>query len=145
MTHDEEGHVKAHLVVARSGGAVGNGAGTDFLGVAGNCHALEDAFRTDGDGIDVVAEHVSEDHILQTLLVVLLRYVEGDIFCGAEFVGVLLVGFQLFCAEASGVGAGGIYFIALFAGEIHHGVGGVESATEGDDYFFLFHNREEGF
>ena len=130
--HHEERHVEAHLVVARSGGAVGDGVG----------HSLEDALGGDGDGVDVVAQHVAENHVLQALLVVLLRHVERHVLRGAELVGVLFVGLELFGAEAARVGAGGIYFVALLLGEVHDRVGRVQTAAEGYHYFLLCHGRE---
>ena len=41
--HYEEGHIKTDLVVAGTGGTVGNGVSANFVGVAGYSHSLEDA------------------------------------------------------------------------------------------------------
>ena len=43
--HDHECHIEAHLVVSRSGGAVGDGVSPYFLGILGDCHGLENALR----------------------------------------------------------------------------------------------------
>ena len=40
-----ERHVETNLVVARTGRTVGNGVGTNLLGIAGNGDGLEDALR----------------------------------------------------------------------------------------------------
>ncbi len=53
--HDEEGHVKAYLVVAGTGAAVGYGVGAYLAGIAGDGQSLEDALAADGDGVAVVA------------------------------------------------------------------------------------------
>ena len=140
--HDEEGHVEANLVVAGACRAVGNGIGAYLVGVAGDGQCLEDTLRADGDGVGAVAQHVAIDHILQALVVVFVRHVEGDILHGAQLVGVLFVGFQLLGAESARVGTGGIYFIPFLLGQIHHCERSIQSAAESDHYFFLlcFHN-----
>ena len=51
-----------------------------------------------------------------------MRHVERHVFRGTELVGVFLVGLELLCTETAGIGAGGIYFIAFFLGQIHHGI-----------------------
>ena len=138
-SHNQEGHVETYLVVAGTGRAVGNGAGTYFTCIACNGHGLEDALAGHADGIAVVAQHIAEDHVLQRLLIVLLSNVESDILLGAQLVGVLLVGLQLLGAETTGVGTCGIHLIALLLSQVHHGVTGIEAATEGNHYFLLFH------
>ena len=51
-----------------------------------------------------------------------MRHVERHVFRGTELVGVFLVGLELLCTETAGIGASGIYFIAFFLGQIHHGI-----------------------
>ena len=83
--------------------------------------------------------YVAEDHVLQALLVILVRHVESDIFRGPQLVGVLLVGLELFGAESARVGAGRMYFISFLLGQIHHGERGVQPAAECDYNFLFFH------
>ena len=111
--HHQEGHVEPYLVVAGSGATVGNGFGAYLVGIACNGYCLEDALAAHRDGIAVVAEHVAKNHVLQRFLVVLVGHVEGHIFHGTQFVGILLVFLQLLFAESAGIGTGGIHFIAL--------------------------------
>ena len=141
-SHYQEGHIEADLVVACACAAMCNGACAYLLGIACDGERLEDALRTDADGVAVVPQHVAEDHILERLLVVLLRYIQGDILGGAQSVGVLFVGLQLFGAEAAGVGACCIHLVTFLLGQVHHCVAGVEAATEGNHHFLLllFHN-----
>ena len=140
--HDKEGHVETHLVVAGSGRTVGDGIGSDFVGIAGDGQCLEDALRADGDGVGAVTQHVAVDHVFQTLFVVFAGDVQCHVFHGAQLVGVLFVGFQLLGTESAGVGAGSIYFVSFFLGQIHHSERSVQPAAECDNYFFLlcFHN-----
>ena len=138
--HDEESHVEPHLVVAGSRGTVGDGIGSDFLGVARNGHALENTFGRHGDGVDIVAQHVAVDHELEALLVVFVGNVERHVLLCAQLVGVFFVGLELFFAKATGVGTGGIHFVAFFLGQIHYGVRGIQTAAEGD-HNFLFHGN----
>ena len=81
--HDEKGHVETNLVVASTGRAVGDGVGTNFLGIAGNGNGLENAFAGDADGIAVVAKHIAENHVFQRLLIIFLCHVKGYVFHGA--------------------------------------------------------------
>ena len=98
-----------------------DGIGTDIVGVASYGNGLKDAFRTDGNGVTVVAHHVSEDHIFETFLVILLCNVERNIVLCPQFVGICFVGLELFVAETARVGTCGIDFPA-FLTEFHHGV-----------------------
>ena len=121
-SHDKESHVETHLVVARTGRTVRDGIGTDFVGIARNGECLENTFRTYGNRICTVAEHVAIYHIAQALLVIFLCHVKRHIFCSSQLVGVSLVCLQLFVAETSGIGTSGIYLVAFFFGKIHYGV-----------------------
>ena len=138
--HHEERHVEAYLVVAGTRAAVGDGIGADFLGIAGNGDGLEDAFRAHRDGVAVIAQYVAENHVFQRLLIIFLRHVERHVCLRSQLVGVFLVGFQLFGAEASRVGACGINLISQFFCKVHDGVRRVESAAESHyNFFLLFH------
>ena len=139
-SHHEESHIETDLVVAGTRRAVCDGIGTNLLGIAGNGDSLEDALRTDGDGVTVVAQHIAENHILQRLLVVFLRHVERHIFLCTQLVGVFFVLLQLFSAETASIGAGCIHFITVVL-QFHHGVTSVQSAGKGYHYFLLIcHN-----
>ena len=85
--------------------------GTNLLGVARNGDSLEDALAGHADGVAVVTQHVAEDHVLQRLLVVLLCYIKGHIFYGAQLIGVLFIPFELLCRETTCIGTGCINFI----------------------------------
>ena len=134
----EEGHVETHLVVACTRRTVGNGIGTYLVCITGNRECLEDTFGADGDRVGASAQHVAEYHILQALLVVLMRHVERHVLLCAQLVGVLFVLFQLLTAEPARVGTGGIYFIAFLLGKVHHCEGGVQPSAE-CYYYFLLH------
>ena len=117
-----------------------NGVSTDFLGIAGYGHGLENTLGTYADGIAVVAKHIAIDHIAQALVIVFLGHVQGYILNRTQLIGILFVLLQLFFAETTGVGTGGIYLITHLAGQVHHIVAGIQSATEGHYHFFLlFH------
>ena len=136
----QEGHVETDLVIAGTGTAVRNGVRTDFLGIAGYGHGLENTLRTYADGIAVVAKHIAIDHIAQALVIVFLGHVQGYILNRTQLIGILFVLLQLFFAETTGVRTGGIYLITHLAGQVHHIVAGIQSATEGHYHFFLlFH------
>ena len=111
-SHDQERHVEANLVVAGACAAVSDGFCTNLLGIACDGDSLEDAFRTDADRVTVVTQDISEDHVLQRLLVVLLRHIERHILRCPQLIRILLVGLQLFSAEAACVGASGVHFIS---------------------------------
>ena len=135
-SHHQEGHVETYLVVAGACRAVGNRIGPNLFGITGDGDGLEDALRTDRDGVAVVAKHIAEDHIFQRLFVVLVGNVERYVFHGAQLVGVLLVLFQLFGTKTACVGTGCIYLIAILR-EFHYGVGCIQAARKGDYHFLL--------
>ena len=64
-SHHQEGHIETNLVVAGTRTSMCNGISTDLLGIAGDGDGLEDALRTDGNGITVVAQHITENHVFQ--------------------------------------------------------------------------------
>ena len=82
-SHHEEGHIETDLVVTGTCGAMGDGIGTDLLGIAGDGDGLEDTLTGYRDRVAVVAQYVTEDHILQRFLVILVSHIEGDIRLGA--------------------------------------------------------------
>ena len=133
--HHEERHVEADLVVAGTRRAVGYGRSPYFASVPGDGECLENALARHRNRVAIVAQNVAEDHILQRLLVVFLRHVQGDILLCAQLVGVLFVGLELLRAESSRVGTGSIDFVTFLLRQIHHRVAGVKSATEGDNNF----------
>ena len=112
---------------------MGNGCGANLLGIASNGQSLEDAFRADRNGVAIIAKDITEDHVLQGLLVVFLRHVEGDVLLCTELVGILFVCLELFCTEAARIGTGSIYFVTFLLCQVHHGVAGIKPATEGDN------------
>ena len=126
-SHDEEGHVEAYLVVARSRRAVGYGIGTNLVGISCYGDGLEDALRAYADGVAVVAQHVAEYHVAQRLFVVFVGDVERYVLFSAQLVGVFFVCLELFGAEASGICTRGIHLVSFFC-QAHHGVGCVEAA-----------------
>ena len=137
-SHHKEGHVETDLIVASTCRAVCDGIGADLVGITGDGDGLEDALAAHRNGVAVVAEHISEDHVFQRLLVILLCDIECHIFHGAQLVGVLFVGFQLFGAESAGIGACRIDLITVLC-EFHYGVGSIETSRECDDDFLLVH------
>ena len=64
-SHHEEGHVETDLVVAGTGRTVRNGIGTNLIGIAGDGDSLEDTLAGNGDGVTVVTQHVTENHVFQ--------------------------------------------------------------------------------
>ena len=134
--HYHKGHIEAHLVVAGACRAVRYRIRAYLLRVACDGHCLEYAFRRHRNRICSVAEHVAIYHIFNGLFVIFLRYVEGHVFLRAEFVGVLLVLFELLGGEAARIGAGRIYLISLFVRKVADGEGGVQTAAEGHDDLF---------
>ena len=104
-----------------------DGIGTYLLGIACDGDGLEDALRAHRDGVTVVAQHITEDHILQRLLIILLCHVKGDISLCSELIGILLIFLELFLTESSCVGTSGIHVVTLFL-QFHHCVRGVESS-----------------
>ena len=137
--HHQESHVKTDLVVAGAGGAVRNCVGANLLGIAGDGHSLEYALGRYADRVGAVAQHIAPYHIFKTLLVILFGHVQGNIFGCAQFIGVLLVGFELLRAETAGICARGVHLIALLFCKIHHRVRCIQSAAERDYNFFLAH------
>ena len=106
---------------------MGDGIGTDFLGVAGDGNGLEDTLAGYGDGVTVITKHITEDHVFQRFLVILVGDIEGDISLSAQLIGVLLVFLQLLVAETTRIGACGINIPSIL-GEFHNCVRGVESS-----------------
>ena len=98
---------------------MGDGIGTDLLGIACNGDGLEDTLRRNRNRIAVVAHYVAVNHILQRLLVVLLRNVERYILLGTETISIALIGYQLLCRETACIGARCVYLIA-FLGQFHY-------------------------
>ena len=121
-SHHEERHVKADLVIAGTGRAVGYCVCTNLIGIACDGKSLEDALGTYRNGISAIAQHVAEDHVFETLLVVFLCDIKRDIFHRAQLVCVLFVAFQLLGTEATRVGTGGIDLIAHLLCQVHHRV-----------------------
>ena len=68
--------LKTDLVVSGSRGTVGDRIGSDFICITGDCQCLENTFRTDGDRISAVAEHIPEDHVFQTLFIIFFGNVD---------------------------------------------------------------------
>ena len=134
--HHLEGHVETDLVIAGTGGAVGDGIGTDFLRVTGDGDGLENALGGDGDGIGAASQDIAEDHVFEALLVVLVFHVQVHEALGAQFIGVLFVLLELGRGETTGVRRGGVHFVAL-VGEVHDCIGGVEASAVCDDYFHI--------
>ena len=138
----KESHVKTNLVVTCSGRTVGNGIRTDFVGITCDGQRLEDTFRADGNRVSTITQHISENHIFQTLFVVFLSNVQCYIFHCSQFVGVFFVCLQLFFAETARIGTSCIYFVTFFFSEVHDGERCVQSAAECHHYFFFlfFHS-----
>ena len=138
-SHDEERHVEPDLVVAGTRRPVGNGVSADLFRIASDGDGLENAFRRNGNGVAVVAQYVTENHVFQRFRVVLLRDIECHVFHCAQFVGVFFVLLQLFSAESTGVSTCCVHFISVLC-KLHDGVARVKTATESDDDFLLmFH------
>ena len=76
----QECHVETDLVVSSSCRTMGDRVGTDLVCIACDCQCLEDTFRANGDRISAVAEHISEDHIFQTLFIIFFCNVDCHIF-----------------------------------------------------------------
>ena len=64
-SHHQEGHIETNLVVAGTRTSMSNGISTDLLGIAGDGDGLENTLRTDGNGVTVVAQHITENHVFQ--------------------------------------------------------------------------------
>ena len=138
-SHHKESHVKTDLIVAGASRTVGDGVSANRFRVAGDGHSLEYPLGRDRDRICTVPQHIAEDHITETLVVIFLGHIKGDIFLRTQFVGMLLIVFQLLSAESAGVRTRGVNLIALFLGQVHHREGCVQTAAESDHYFLLFH------
>ena len=119
-SHHKESHVKTDLIVAGASRTVGDGVSANRFRVAGDGHSLEYPLGRDRDRICTVPQHIAEDHITETLVVIFLGHIKGDIFLRTQFVGMLLIVFQLLSAESAGVRTRGVNLIALFLGQIHH-------------------------
>ena len=138
---DLERQVEAHLVVARTGRAVGYGVGSDPLGVFDDGNGLEDALGAHRDGVGAVAQHVAEDHVADALLVVLLFDVERGVLPGAELFGALRDLFEFGLREAARVGDRRVDVVSLLLREVFHAKRGVQPAAERQNHFFLgFHD-----
>ena len=111
---------------------------TNLIRITCDRQRLENTLRAYGDGVGTVTQYVTEDHILQALLIILLGDVEGHIFRRTQLVSVLLVLLQLLVAETTGVRTSGIHLISLFLRQIHDGERGVQTSTE-CYYYFLLH------
>ena len=139
-SHDEESHVKTNLVVTRTRRTVGDGIRADFVGITCNGQCLEDTFGTYRNRIGTVTQNIAEYHVFQAFLIVFLRHVEGDVFFGAQLVGIFFVCLQLFSTETARIGTSCIYFVPFFFGKIHHRKRGIQTSAECDYYFLLlFH------
>ena len=106
---------------------MGDGIGADLFGIAGDGNSLEDTLAGYRNGVAVVTQHITEDHILQRFLVILVGDIEGYIGLRTQLKGVLLVFLQLLVAETACVGAGCIDIPAVL-GEFHNCVGGVQTS-----------------
>ena len=62
---DEECHVETNLVVACACASVGDGVGSNLVGITGDGDSLEDALGRNGDGVAIVSKNVAKDHVLQ--------------------------------------------------------------------------------
>ena len=139
-SHHQKSHVKANLVVPRTRTSMGDGICANLLGVARNGYRLKYAFRGNGDGITVVAQHISEYHVFQTLLVIFMGDIERHISLCAQLVGILLVLFQLLFRETARIGTGCIHIVTFFLCQIHNRIGGVQATAICHNYF-LCHNK----
>ena len=79
----QESHIETDLVVTGSGRTMGDSVGANLVRVAGDRQGLEDTLGTYGDRIRTITQHVSENHVLQALLVILFRNVDRHVFRGA--------------------------------------------------------------
>ena len=137
-SHHEECHVKPYLVVARTSRTVSYGVSTYLVSIASYGQCLKDTLRRNRNRIAVVTQYVAIHHVLQRLLVILLRNVESHILHCAQLVGVFLVGLQLPCREATRVGASGIHLVTVLR-QLHHCVRGIQTSTKCYYNFFLSH------
>ena len=87
----KESHVEAHLVVARACRAVCDSIRLHFACIACDSEGLEDTLGRHRDRVCAIAEHVTINHIADTLVVVFLLYIEGLVAYSTKFIGVLLV------------------------------------------------------
>ncbi len=137
-SQDLESEVETHLVIAGTGRSVGHGIGPDLLGILDDGYCLEYTFRGYRYGISAVAEHIARYHVANALVVIIACDIEGGMGSGTQIHGTFLDTLELLGAEASGVGYRGVYLISEVFREILGGKRGVETATEGENYF-LFH------
>ena len=79
----QESHIETDLVVTGSGRTMGDSVGANLVCVAGDRQGLEDTLGAYGDRIRTITQHVSENHVLQALLVILFRNVDRHVFRGA--------------------------------------------------------------
>lgn len=84
---------KADLIVAGSCRTVGDGVSANRFRVAGDGHSLEYPLGRDRDRICTVPQHIAEDHITETLVVIFLGHIKGDIFFRTQFVGTACFSF----------------------------------------------------
>ena len=73
LSQDVEGQVKTNLVVPCPGTAMCHCSSTNFLGIFGRFNGLEHPFGTYRQGIGVVAQHVSKNHVTNTLVVIIVQ------------------------------------------------------------------------
>ena len=74
-----EGHIETYLVVTCACRAVCNVVGANLFGVLDDGDSLEDTLRRYRDGIGTVTQYVTEYHIFNALLVILLLDVECSV------------------------------------------------------------------
>ena len=138
-SHHKESHIEAHLVVSSSSRSMSDGICSYLVGIACYGQCLEDALRAHRDRVGAITQHVTIDHVFQTLLVVFTRHVERHIFHCPQLVGILFILLQLFLTETTSVCTGSIYLVALLLSQIHHRKRGIQAPTKSYHNFLLSH------
>ena len=133
---DVEHHVEAHLVVTGSGAAVAKVVGADFAGVFGNGRRLRDPLGADRNRISSVFQHIPEDHVLDRMLVIILRHVERHVALYAEIVSSLFNRGKFLGRKSAGVRQGGVHFQSHLFRKVNRTVRGIQSSAESQYYFF---------
>ena len=129
-SHNLEGEVETNLVVTCTCRTVCYAICTDLFGELNDSHRLEDTLRRYGDRVGTVTQNISEDHILDTALVVLACDVECGVLLRAEAICSLLDRCQLLSGETSRIGNCSINLVAQLLAEILYAEGGVQTSAE---------------
>ena len=134
--HDVENHVETHLVVTGPRTAVAEIVGADAPCIRGNGRGLRNAFGADRNGIGPVFEHIAENHVLDGMVVVVLRHIERHVTLDAQPLGPSLDPLQLLGRKTARIRQRSMDFEAHLLGQIDSAVRRIEASAKGQNHFF---------